>query len=135
MSFFDSFLRGVAEAKQTRENREISEMCNDLYEDDKDYRKTALANTDSNHGWYTCPRCGRKFRKSQMQADHIVPKSCGGDNSRYNLQLLCAHCNQSKSNNMKDTARDLERRRKELEKQDKEDVEIMNIASKILKGR
>ena len=64
---------------------------------------------------YTCPRCGRKSRKSQLDVDHIVPQSKGEDNYRYNFQIMCAHCNRSKRDDMRDTYRDLERR-KELRK-------------------
>lgn len=64
----------------------------------KNYRQTALDTTDSDHGWYLCPHCGRKFRKSDMDADHIFPKSRGGSNSPRNLQMLCEHCNRSKGN-------------------------------------
>lgn len=64
----------------------------------KDYRQTALDTTDSDHGWYLCAHCGRKFRKADMDADHIIPKSLGGSNNPRNLQLLCSHCNRSKGN-------------------------------------
>ena len=28
----------------------------------------------SNHGWYTCVRCGKKLRKSDVDIDHIIPQ-------------------------------------------------------------
>lgn len=133
MGFFDSFLQGFNGIKEDRDNREIVEMYHDMNENDNDYRKKAFENSESNYGWYTCARCGKKFRKKDMDVDHIVPKSCGGDNSRYNLQILCAHCNRSKGANMQDTARDLERRRKEIKKQDADDVKFLKNSTK--KGR
>lgn len=133
MGAFDSFMEMFNVVKQTRENREIIDMYHDLHEYDIDYRKKAFDNTDSNNGWYTCPRCGRKFRKSQMHVDHIIPQSKGGDHSRYNLQVMCPHCNCSKRAETGDTEKDLIRRRKELKKQDEADLKFLNKASK--KGR
>ena len=78
------------------------------------FRKAVLENTESNNGWYTCPRCGKKFRASGMQADHILPRSQGGLTVRSNGQMLCAHCNHSKQDNTKDTEADYARRKKEL---------------------
>lgn len=127
MGFFDSFLKGLNDDK---ENRMIVDMVNDLDEDNPQYRNKTLANAPSNYGWYTCARCGKKFRRSQVDVDYIIPRSKGGDNSRYNLQILCQHCNRSKQNDMKDTADDLERRNRELKRQDREDRELLNYISR-----
>lgn len=78
------------------------------------YRERALQDEVSNHGWYICPKCGGKFRKSDMEADHIIPHSKGGDNSRGNLQLICRHCNRSKGASTSDTKKDLRRKQSEL---------------------
>ncbi len=45
-----------------------------------------------------CPKCGKHFEQSQMQADHITPWSKGGHTVPENLQMLCADCNRRKSN-------------------------------------
>ena len=127
MGIFDGFIKSIAEDRQ---NREIVEMYHDMQEQDPDYRAKAFDNTDSNHGWYTCPRCGRKFRADDMDADHIVPQSRGGSDSRYNLQLLCKHCNRSKGNDMDDTWDDLKRRERELRQQDRDDVKYLNELSR-----
>lgn len=77
-----------------------------------DYRKTGLETNYSNHGWYTCAHCGRKFHASAVDIDHIKPKSKGGSNSPKNLQILCQHCNRSKGNKTDKTRQDLKKRRK-----------------------
>ena len=60
------------------------------------YRDERFKKEKSNYGWYTCAQCGKKGRKSDMDVDHIFPKSKGGPNSTFNTQLLCQSCNRSK---------------------------------------
>lgn len=45
-----------------------------------------------------CPKCGKHFEISEMQADHITPWSKGGKTISENCQMLCAECNRRKSN-------------------------------------
>lgn len=46
---------------------------------------------------YTCLCCGlKKGEGIQLQIDHIVPASLGGDHSLDNLQTLCSICNRHK---------------------------------------
>lgn len=45
-----------------------------------------------------CPHCGRHCDYDQMEGDHIVPYSKGGETIYSNLQMLCAPCNRSKGN-------------------------------------
>ncbi|MBQ9480287.1 MAG: HNH endonuclease [Selenomonadaceae bacterium] len=71
------------------------------------YRQKYFEETKSDHGWYTCRRCGGKFRKKDMDVDHIIPQHYGGSDSIYNLQGLCKHCNRSKQDSVKDTLPDL----------------------------
>ncbi|MEN9304535.1 MAG: hypothetical protein RL264_2964 [Bacteroidota bacterium] len=42
-----------------------------------------------------CQCCGSS---SNLEYDHIVPFSCGGESTTSNVQLLCMSCNRSKSN-------------------------------------
>lgn len=42
-----------------------------------------------------CQCCGSS---ENLEYDHIMPFSCGGDSSVSNIQLLCLKCNRSKSN-------------------------------------
>lgn len=113
--------------KISPENREIFDMVDDLSWSKNDYRKTAFQNTGADEdGLYTCAHCGRKFPRNEMDADHIIPKSCGGSNSRKNLQLLCRHCNRSKQNKQDDTYNDLARREREIEKINMEDAVFLD---------
>ena len=45
---------------------------------------------------YKCIYCKTNL-KNGYQVDHIKPLSKGGDNSKFNLQILCISCNQRKS--------------------------------------
>ena len=73
------------------------------------YRDTWFDNNDSNYGWYTCVFCGRKFRKGDIDIDHIIPQNRGGSDSEWNLQCACKHCNRSKQDSMDRTVPDLVR--------------------------
>lgn len=42
-----------------------------------------------------CQCCGSSL---DLEYDHIVPFSCGGNSNASNVQLLCMNCNRSKSN-------------------------------------
>jgi ATP adenylyltransferase len=45
-----------------------------------------------------CELCGVSASKTQIDVDHIVPRSKGGSNKIENLQALCRTCNAQKSN-------------------------------------
>ncbi len=125
MGFFDSFSKAF-------NDRDVIDMYN---EDDEEngnyYRQRCFENTPSNHGWYKCIKCGKSFRKGDMDIDHIIPKSKGGTNRRENLQCICKHCNRSKQDDTSETNQDLKRRKKELKAQDKEDLKFLREARKI----
>lgn len=44
-----------------------------------------------------CPKCGKKFKIEEMEADHITPWSQGGKTIPENCQMLCKDCNRRKS--------------------------------------
>lgn len=44
-----------------------------------------------------CPHCGEHFELSEMEADHITPRHAGGKTIAENCQMLCKHCNRTKS--------------------------------------
>lgn len=46
-----------------------------------------------------CQSCENKFTIDLMEADHITPWSEGGKTSIENCQMLCRHCNRTKSKN------------------------------------
>lgn len=43
-----------------------------------------------------CVACKVSFKKKKYHVDHITPVARGGDNSKYNIQLLCSTCNHQK---------------------------------------
>lgn len=45
-----------------------------------------------------CVKCEEKFDIGQMEADHIIPWSKGGQTIQENCQVLCKKCNATKSN-------------------------------------
>lgn len=45
-----------------------------------------------------CKICGEHFEIDEMEADHIIPWSKGGKTIKENCQMLCVHCNRTKSN-------------------------------------
>lgn len=45
-----------------------------------------------------CPVCGKTFKIEEMEADHIVPWSKGGQTAIENCQMLCKACNRKKGN-------------------------------------
>lgn len=44
-----------------------------------------------------CPMCGKHFELDEMEADHIKAWSKGGETTKDNCQMLCIHCNRTKS--------------------------------------
>ncbi len=45
-----------------------------------------------------CNGCGNEYLIKDFEIDHVVPKSKGGGDYYENYQLLCGHCNRTKSN-------------------------------------
>lgn len=70
------------------------------------YRDDFFTENPSNHGWYTCVKCGRKLRKGDTDIDHILPQNYGGGDGLDNLQCLCKHCNRSKQDDLGATGPD-----------------------------
>ncbi|WP_353886909.1 HNH endonuclease [uncultured Bilophila sp.] len=54
---------------------------------------------------YICPICKKIFRGpngfKQLHADHIFPRSLGGETIWGNMQLLCKKCNLEKYNSIR----------------------------------
>lgn len=46
----------------------------------------------------TCQYCGRSFDSENLNLDHVVPKSRGGEMNWTNIVLSCIDCNTRKSN-------------------------------------
>lgn len=94
------------------------------------YRDKYFDNNPSDHGWYTCVRCGRKLRKGDVDIDHIIPQSYGGHDSELNLQCMCKHCNRSKRANTDDSLSDLARNSGRIAKRESKKNPISNFLFK-----
>lgn len=44
----------------------------------------------------TCLKCLKQEPEIKLEADHVVPLSCGGSNDITNIQPLCEMCNRTK---------------------------------------
>jgi Restriction endonuclease len=44
----------------------------------------------------TCQYCGKRFSKSDLSLDHVVPRSSGGRSTWENIVCCCATCNRKK---------------------------------------
>ncbi|MBW1679103.1 MAG: HNH endonuclease [Deltaproteobacteria bacterium] len=47
----------------------------------------------------TCQYCGKKFPKSELSLDHVIPRSCGGKSTWDNIVCCCSRCNRRKGGN------------------------------------
>lgn len=97
------------------------------------YRNTYFDHNDAydnNNGWYKCAKCGRSFRKGDMDIDHILPQKYGGGDAEINLQCICKHCNRSKRSKLQDTPIDLLKSSKRIVKRELNERKIMrDVAS------
>ena len=82
-------LERAEKAKERRENPEIK---------DEDGRSRRISQDVKDRVWNRdngkCVECGSN---ENLEFDHIIPFSKGGANTYRNIQLLCEHCNRSKS--------------------------------------
>lgn len=53
---------------------------------------------------FLCRWCGYRSEGMFLHIDHIVPWSAGGTNESTNLRVLCADCNETRSNTLTDAA-------------------------------
>ena len=52
-----------------------------------------------------CAYCGGGFTASQLEMEHVIPRSLGGSSIWQNLVSACRHCNQRKGNRTPEAAR------------------------------
>ena len=45
---------------------------------------------------YTCQYCGRSYEEADLEIEHIIPISKGGNNDIRNLATACGACNRTK---------------------------------------
>ena len=87
MGFFEGFKNGL------NGNKGAKEILSMYKEEDEDalvsqadgkstnYRNRAFENSKSMNGKYQCVRCKKWFEKGDIDIDHIVPQSKGGDST------------------------------------------------------
>jgi len=44
----------------------------------------------------TCQYCGKRYPKSELSLDHVIPRSYGGKSTWENIVCCCANCNRKK---------------------------------------
>lgn len=69
-----------------------------------DTAKNPMKKSEIKHTLYgkqegKCNGCNTHFEFRHFHIDHVIPKSKGGADGIENFQLLCGHCNQTKSSN------------------------------------
>lgn len=47
---------------------------------------------------FCCQYCGQRFRMSELQYEHVTPKSYGGRKTWENIVMACGDCNSKKAN-------------------------------------
>ncbi len=99
------------------------------------YRDKYFSSNPSDHGWYTCVSCGRSFRKGDIDIDHIIPQSRGGNDDLENLQCMCKHCNRSKRDDMKYTEEDLIANMTGVRLGTREELDLIDDAADELESR
>lgn len=53
----------------------------------------------------TCQYCGRKFPRSELNLDHVIPRSRGGASTWENVVCSCHECNRKKGGRLPEEAR------------------------------
>ena len=107
------------------------------------YREDWFKDNESNHGWYTCSKCGKKIRKAEVDIDHIIPQKYLKIDHVGNLQCLCKHCNRSKQARvgLKETGTDLAKTNgKRIVKAVKKNLKftgekIVGVVKSVVKGK
>jgi 5-methylcytosine-specific restriction endonuclease McrA len=44
----------------------------------------------------TCQYCGKKFARSELSLDHVIPRAHGGKSTWDNIVCCCSNCNHEK---------------------------------------
>jgi 5-methylcytosine-specific restriction endonuclease McrA len=52
------------------------------------------------HYGYTCCYCGKKFPSSELNLEHVIPKSRGGKTNWSNIVTACIPCNSKKADRL-----------------------------------
>ncbi|MBE7463613.1 MAG: HNH endonuclease [Planctomycetes bacterium] len=100
---FDSWVEASDEAKSGKRIRSATfELCvpeiivltayNSLYSQDVRFSRRNIFERDGN----TCQFCARKFDRTDLTIDHVLPRSRGGKSTWENVVLACVRCNTRK---------------------------------------
>jgi hypothetical protein len=54
---------------------------------------------------HVCAYCGQRFKASELEMEHVTPRSRGGDDHWTNLVAACRKCNDRKGNRTPEEAR------------------------------
>jgi len=49
---------------------------------------------------YTCQYCHKRFKPSELNLDHVIPRHRGGQTSWENIVTSCVYCNSKKANRL-----------------------------------
>lgn len=131
----DDIFEVLADDEETQDmERLVKDYGTSYSNQQKNFRKAVLEKYETEDGYYICAHCGRKFKASGVQADHLIPRSLGGSFSIINGQILCNFCNHSKNDDISDADEDFERIQKQDQQAKEDDKEFLKIVSKMLES-
>lgn len=61
------------------------------------YRKKQLRGKVLERDGYVCQKCNQPYPETNLEADHIIPLSQGGEDRTVNMQTLCIPCHAIKT--------------------------------------
>jgi 5-methylcytosine-specific restriction endonuclease McrA len=63
----------------------------------REFKVSPSRNTIFYRDNYVCQYCHKRFSKTKLTLDHVIPKSRGGEKTWDNLVTCCSSCNQKKA--------------------------------------
>lgn len=98
MGKYEVILRGGTNAKTGRQSTLTIDTIVAVKNDKSPYSYRRHAPALSNRALFErdkclCAYCGNKFKRHELSADHVIPKSKGGKDTWENLVAACKPCN------------------------------------------